>query len=293
MNIVQAFIDAISTGAVYALAALAIGLVFGVMRLANFANGELITAAGYTLILLWPVWWPLAIVASIAVSVGLALIMDVAVFRWIRAQPPATLLIASFGLSILLQRIYDGVFGTNVLSAAVAPALSRSLHFGDLRVNLISMVSIVLAIVLLLAIRFFLARTTMGLQVRAASEDFRAARLLGIRAGTVIALTFGISGLLAAAIAFVLTSQSGAVGPTFGVQITLFALIGSTIGSLGRLAGSVAGGFLIGFAVSMFTSFLPVWINDFRIAFVYLLVAIILVLAPNGIFASRTTKERT
>ena len=125
MTFLQALIDATSAGAVYALAALGIGLVFGVMRLANFANGELITGAGYALILLWPVSWPLAIVASIVVAVALALFMDAAVFRWIRSQPPATLLIASFGVSILLQRVYDGIFGTNVLSAAVAEASVR------------------------------------------------------------------------------------------------------------------------------------------------------------------------
>lgn len=293
MNILQALIDATSTGAVYALAALGIGLVFGVMRLANFANGELITAAGYALIILWPISWPLAIVAAIVAAVALALFMDAAVFRWIRSQPPATLLIASFGVSILLQRVYDGIFGTNVLSAAVAPGLTASIRIGELRINLISIVSIVLGLVLLLAVRLFLTRTSMGLQVQAASEDFRAARVLGIRAGSVIALTFAISGVLAAAIAFVLTAQSGSVGPTFGVQVTLFALIGSTIGGLGKLGGSVAGGFLVGFALSMFTTFLPDWINDFRIAFVYLLVAIVLVIAPNGIFASRLSKERT
>lgn len=293
MTFLQALIDATSAGAVYALAALGIGLVFGVMRLANFANGELITGAGYALIILWPVSWPLAILASIVVAVALALFMDAAVFRWIRSQPPATLLIASFGVSILLQRVYDGVFGTNVLSAAVAPALASSFNIGGLRVNLISVVSIVLGGVLLLGMHIFLTRTRMGLQVRAASEDFRAARVLGIRAGSVIALTFALSGVLAAAIAFVLTAQSGSVGPTFGVQVTLFALIGSAIGGLGRLGGSVFGGFLVGFAVSMFTTWLPDWINDFRIAFVYLLVAVVLVIAPNGLFAGRHSKERT
>lgn len=293
MTFLQALIDATSAGAVYALAALGIGLVFGVMRLANFANGELITGAGYALILLWPVSWPLAIFASIVVAVALALFMDAAVFRWIRSQPPATLLIASFGVSILLQRVYDGIFGTNVLSAAVAPALASSFMIGGLRVNLISVVSIVLGAVLLLGMHIFLTRTRMGLQVRAASEDFRAARVLGIRAGSVIALTFALSGVLAAAIAFVLTAQTGSVGPTFGVQVTLFALIGSAIGGLGRLGGSVFGGFLVGFAVSMFTTWLPDWINDFRIAFVYLLVAVVLVIAPNGLFAGRHSKERT
>ncbi|MBL5974549.1 MAG: branched-chain amino acid ABC transporter permease [Candidatus Leucobacter sulfamidivorax] len=293
MTFIQALIDATSAGAVYALAALGIGLVFGVMRLANFANGEIITGAGYTLIFLWPVSWPLALVASVLVAIALALLMDLAVFRWIRTQPPATLLIASFGLSILLQRAYDGVFGTNVRTAAVAPELTTTFMVGGLRVSLIAFVSIALAAVLLIGTHLFLSRTRMGLQVQAASEDFRAARILGIRAGGVIAVTFAISGVLAAAVAFVLTAQSGAVNPTFGVQVTLFGLIGAVIGGLGRLGGTVVGGFAVGFAVSMFTTWLPDWLNDFRIAFVYLLVIVVLVFAPNGIFGGSLSKERS
>lgn len=293
MTFLQSLIDATSAGAVYALAALGIGLVFGVLRLANFANGEIITAAAYTLIFLWQVSWPLALIASVLVAIGMSLLMDAAVFRWIRSQSAATLLIASFGVSILLQRIYDGLFGTNVRTAAIAPSLTSSFMVGGLRINLIAIVSIILAAVLLLGVHLFLSRTRMGLQVQAASADFQAARVLGIRSGSVIALTFAISGVLAAAIAFVLTAQSGAVNPTFGVQVTLFGLIGAVIGGLGRLGGAVIGGFAVGFALSMFTTWLPDWINDFRVAFVYLLVAIMLVIAPNGIFAGKASKDRT
>jgi branched-chain amino acid transport system permease protein len=293
VNIIQSLIDAISTGAVYALAAVGISLVFGVLGLANFANGEFITGAGYALVLLWPIAPPLALLAAAAIAVALALGADWAVFRWIRGQAPATLLIASFCLSVVLQRIYAAVFGINPVSAAVAPGLATSIHLGGLRVSLISVVSIVLCAALLIAVRVFLTRTPVGLQVQAAAEDFRSARVLGIRAGGVIALTFAIGGLLAAAVAFVLTVQSGGVAPTFGVQVTIFALVGASIGGLGRLGGSVVGGFIVGFAVSMFTAWLPDVVHNFRIAFVYLLVATVLVLAPNGLFAGRTPKERT
>lgn len=292
MNFLQSLIDATSAGAVYALAALGIGLVFGVMRLANFANGEIITGAGYALIFLWPINWVLALVASVIVAIGIALLMDAAVFRWLRSQSPATLLIASFGVSILLQRAYYGIFGANVRSAAVASSLTTSFNIGGLRIKLLAIVSIALAAALLLGVHLFLSRTRPGLQVQAAAEDFRASRILGIRAGWVIAITFAISGILSAAVAFVLTAQSGAVDPTFGVQVTLFGLIGAVIGGLGKLSGSVLGGFAVGFVLSMLTTWLPSWMNDFRIAFVYLIVITVLMLAPNGIFARSTAKER-
>lgn len=292
MNILQSLIDATSAGAVYALAALGIGLVFGVMRLANFANGEIITGAGYALIILWPISWPLALVVSVVVAVAIALLMDAAVFRWLRSQSPATLLIASFGLSVLMQRIYESIFGTNVKSAAVAGALTTAINIGGVRIKLIAIVSIVLAAALLIGVNLFLRRTRAGLQVQAAAEDFRSARILGIRAGYVIAITFAISGILSAAVAFVLTAQSGAVNPTFGVQVTLFGLIGAVIGGLGKLSGSVVGGFSVGFVLSMLTTWLPDWLNDFRVAFLYLIVITVLMIAPNGIFARSSAKER-
>jgi branched-chain amino acid transport system permease protein len=292
VNFLQSLIDATSAGAVFALAALGIGLVFGVMRLANFAYGEIITAAAYTLIFLWPISWQLALGASVVVAIVVALLMDAAVFRWLRSQSPATLLIASFGVSILLQRTYDGIFGTNVRAAAVAQNLTTAINIGGVRIKLIAIVSIILAALLLLGVHLFLSRTRSGLQVKAAAEDFRAARILGIRAGWVIAITFAMSGILAAAVAFVLTAQSGAVNPTFGVQVTLFGLIGAVIGGLGKLSGSVIGGFAVGFILSMLTTWLPSWLNDFRIAFVYIIVIIVLMLAPNGIFAGSKSKER-
>ncbi|MCX2749906.1 branched-chain amino acid ABC transporter permease [Arthrobacter sp. MI7-26] len=291
--VIQSLIDATSAGAVYALAALGIGLVFGVLRLANFANGEIITGAAYALILVWPLSWPLALAASVVVAIALSLLMDLAVFRWMRSQSAASLLIASFGVSILLQRAYEGIFGVNVRTGAVAPALTRSVNVGGLRLSMLAIVAIILAAVLLIAVHFFLTKSRMGLQVQAAAANFREARILGIRSGVMIAVTLGMSGILAAAVAFVLTTQSGAVNPTFGVQATLFGLIGAVIGGLNRIGGALVGGFAVGFALSLFTTWLPSGFGDFRVALVYLLVIVVLLIAPNGIFAGRTAKERT
>jgi len=292
-SLVQSLIDAISAGAVYALAALGIGLVFGIMRLANFAHGEIITAAAYTLIFLWPISWPLALVGSVVVAVSVALAMNYAVFAWLRSASPATLLIASFGVSIVLQRVYDALFGTNVRAAPVGATLNQSLQLGPIRISALAIVTIVLAAILLILVQLFLTRTSIGLQVKAASADPRMARILGIRSGFVIAVTFAISGVLAAAVAFALTTQSGAVDPTFGVQATLFGLVGAVMGGLGKLSGSVVGGFSVGFVLSLLTSWLPPWINDFRTALVYVVVIIVLVFAPNGLLAGRSSKERT
>ncbi len=292
-QLTQSLLDALSAGSIYALAALGIGLVFGVMRLANFAHGETITASAYTLVLLWHVNPVLALVGALIAGVGLAMLMELVVFRRFRNAGPATLLIVSFGLSFLLQRVYESMFTSNPKTAPVASGLSGSVNILGLRVQLLSVVSIVLTALLLIGLRYFLTRTTLGLQVRAASADFRTARLLGVRANWVIALTFGIAGLLAAVIAFVLTVRSGAVMPTFGVQVTTLALVGAVLGGIDSIVGSLVGGFIMGFSTSVFQSWLPAGVVEFRDAFVFAIVILMLLYRPSGLLAPKGTVERT
>jgi branched-chain amino acid transport system permease protein len=291
-HFLQNLIDATQSGALYALAALGIGLVFGVMRLANFAHGELITACAYTLVLTWKFGAVPALVLSVVVGVVMAVLFELVVFRKLRSASPATLLIASFALSFLLQRVYELVFGNNVRTAPVAPGLAKAVDVAGLRIQWLSIVTILMAVVLLVGLRTFLAKTSLGLQVQAASADFGTARLLGVRANRVISLTFALSGVLAASVAFSLTVQTGSVGPTFGVNITVLALVGAVIGGIDRLNGALVGGFIVGFSASVLTAWLPTTVVDFRDAFVFVIVLLVLLVRPGGLFTPASV-ERT
>ncbi|MFM1918032.1 MAG: hypothetical protein RJB01_1547 [Actinomycetota bacterium] len=282
-QLIQSLVDALSAGAVLGLAALAIGLVFGVIRLANFAQGEIITAAAYTLIFTWQLGWFVAIPLSIVVAVAISLLMEFAVFSRMRMATPATLLVASFGLSFLLQRVYEMLFSNNVQTAPVASGLAQSVEVAGIRLQMLSVATIILAAVLLGALMWFLNKTSLGLQLQAAAADFRTARLIGIPASRVIGLSFALSGILAAAVAFVTTTQTGAVGPTFGVSITILALIGAVIGGIDKIYGALAGGFLVGFATSMLASWLPQELSNFKDAYVFVLVILILLFKPSGL----------
>lgn len=290
---IQSLVDATSYGATLGLAALAIGLVFGVIRLANFATSEIITGAAYALVLTWELGWYVAIPISIIVAVLISLLMELAVFSRMRNAGPATLLITSFGLSFLLQRVYELIFGNNVRSAPVASGLAQSIEVGGIRIQLLSVAAIVLAVVLLGALQYFLTKTLLGLQLKAAAADFKTARLIGISAGRVIGLSFALSGILAAAVAFVMTTQSGAVGPSFGVRITVLALVGAVIGGIDKITGALAGGFLVGFASSMLTTWLPQGIGNFRDAYVYILVIAVLLWKPAGLLVRGRGVART
>ncbi|MEY2989939.1 MAG: branched-chain amino acid ABC transporter permease [Candidatus Nanopelagicales bacterium] len=282
-QLIQSLVDAISQGATLGLAALAIGLVFGVIRLANFAQGEIITASAYSIIFTWQLGWYVAIPIAILIGVILSLLMEVGVFSRMRTATPATLLVASFALSFLLQRVYELLFTNNVRTAPVAPELAQSINVGGIRVQLLSVATIVIAALLLFALIQFLNKSIWGLQLQAAAADFRTARLVGIPASRVIGLSFVLSGVLAAAVAFVSTVKTGAVGPTFGVPIVVLALIGAVIGGIDKIYGALAGGFLVGFATSMLASWLPSDMSNFKDAYVFLLVIIVLIIRPSGL----------
>ena len=282
-QLIQSLVDAISQGATLGLAALAIGLVFGVIRLANFAQGEIITASAYSIIFTWQLGWYVAIPIAIAIGVILSLLMEVGVFSRMRTATPATLLVASFALSFLLQRVYELLFTNNVRTAPVAPQLAQSVSVGGIRIQMLSVATIVIAGLLLFGLVQFLNKSIWGLQLQAAAADFRTARLVGIPASRVIGLSFVLSGVLAAAVAFVSTVKTGAVGPTFGVPIVVLALIGAVIGGIDKIYGALAGGFLVGFATSMLASWLPSDMSNFKDAYVFLLVIIVLIIRPSGL----------
>ncbi|MCH9841115.1 MAG: branched-chain amino acid ABC transporter permease [Actinomycetia bacterium] len=290
---IQSLVDAISGGAILGLAALSIGLVFGVIRLANFAQGEIITAAAYTLIFTWQLGWFISIPLSIVVAVALSLLMEFTVFSRMRTVTPATLLIASFGLSFLLQRVYEMLFTNTVQTAPVGSALAQSIDVGGVRIQMLSVVTIILAGSLLYGLTLFLAKSSLGLQLQAAAADFQTARLIGISASRVIGLSFALSGVLAAAVAFVSTVQTGAVGPSFGVPIVILALVGAVIGGIDKLSGALAGGFLVGFATSMLASWLPQDFSNFRDAYVFGLVILVLLFRPSGLLIRGRGVART
>jgi len=192
--------DAFGLGAIYALMAVGIGLVFGVLRLVNFAYGQLVMAGAYPLAFAyergWPVW--VGILLCFAVVVLLSVAMDWVVFRPLRTQTPAVMLVATFAVAFLLQSIALLWFGPLGKIAASLSSLNRPWTVGGVDIRQISIVSTAVAAGCLFALVLLLGRTNVGLHMRAAALDFRTARLLGVRANRVIGSAVLLSGLLAA-----------------------------------------------------------------------------------------------
>jgi branched-chain amino acid transport system permease protein len=289
----QGIADAIALGALYGVVAVGIGLVFGVMRLINFAYGELITAGAY--VLAYTSGWPpaLAIVACVAAVVALALAQERVAFRPLRRSgaSPATMLVATFAVSFLLQAIYLLAFGTRGQIVGTLGQLNTAFTIRGVDIRWIVLVTTVTGVALLAATAALLNRTELGLHLRAAAHDFRTARLLGVRANRVIGLSFVVAGVLAAAVSVLYTVSNPLVQPTMGVPITIFALIGVVVGGLDRLWSAALGGFAVGFVYGMFGDLLSSAASPYLPSVVYGAVILVLLLRPAGLFAPLCARE--
>ena len=290
----QTLADALALGGIYALMAVGIGLVFGVLRLVNFAYGQLIMAGAYALAFAsqWdlPRW--VGILFCFGVVLALSVAMDLLVFRPLRTQSPAVMLVATFAIAFLLQSIALLAFGPlGKIASSLAP-LNRPVTISGVDIRKIAIVSIVVAVVCLLLLQLLLTRTAVGLQMRAASLDFGTARLLGVRANRVIGGAVLVSGVLAAVVAVMLTVQNPLVTPDFALRDTIVVLAGVVLGGLNRPIPATLGGFSIGFASGLLGGALPTSQSQYLPTFLFAAVILVLLVRPNGLFTRRQQAER-
>jgi branched-chain amino acid transport system permease protein len=282
----QTLADALALGGVYALMAVGIGLVFGVLRLVNFAYGQLIMAGAYALAFAaqweWPTW--AGILLCFGVVLALSVTMDRLVFRPLRTQSPAVMLVATFAVAFLLQSIALLAFGPlGKIASSLAP-LNRPWTISGVDIRKVAIVAIVVAAACLALLQLLLTRTSLGLQMRAASLDFRTARLLGVRANRVIGGAVLVSGLLAAVVAVMLTVQTPLVTPDFALRDTIVVLAGVVLGGLNRPIPATLGGFAIGFASGILGGALPTNQSQYLPTFLFAAVILVLLVRPNGLF---------
>jgi branched-chain amino acid transport system permease protein len=290
----QTLADALALGGVYALMAVGIGLVFGVLRLVNFAYGQLIMSGAYALAFAsqWnlPRW--VGILFCFAVVLTLSIAMDRLVFRPLRTQSPAVMLVATFAIAFLLQSIALLAFGPlGKIASSLAP-LNRPVTISGVDIRKIAIVSVVVAAVCLVLLQLLLTRTTVGLQMRAASMDFRTARLLGVRANRVIGGAVLVSGALAAVVSVMLTVQTPLVTPDFALRDTIVVLAGVVLGGLNRPIPATLGGFSIGFASGLLGGALPTNQSQYLPTFLFAAVILVLLVRPNGLFTRKAQAGR-
>jgi len=282
----QVQVDAIGLGAVFALMAVGIGLVFGVMRLVNFAYGQLIMVGAFAIAFASDRDWPIGVGIALcfAVVLALSLAMERVVFRPLRGQSAAVMLIATFAVAFLLQSIALLWFGPLGKTATSLVQLNRPVEVAGVEIRKIAIVAIVTAVVCLVLLVALLNRTSIGLHMRAAAIDAQTARLLGVRANFVSTVSVLIAGALAAVVAVLLTVQYPTVTPTFALQETILVLAGVVVGGMSRLLSATLGGFLIGYASGLLGGALPSSQSQYLPSLIFGLVILVLLLRPDGLF---------
>lgn len=301
-NLAQLFFDAASLGGLYAMAALGIALIFGVMNLVNFAHGEYIAFCVFALILpstdavamMFLGHAPAFILVPMVLGIGalIAVASEYAVFRQLRRATPVAMMIASFALGFVIRNSLLAVYGGRPKAISLWPDLNTPVSVASANVPLLQIIVIITTLLVVAGLATLLKKTRVGLEMRAAAENFTMARLLGVRANVVITAAFALSGALAAAVALIMATQTGVADVRMGGQIMLVAFIATVIGGLGSLPGAVAAGFLIGTVSVVLQAYLPLEARPFRDAFLYTLVIVSLLLRPQGLFVPASAKPR-
>jgi branched-chain amino acid transport system permease protein len=291
-EIAQYAVNGLSLGALDALLALGVGLIFGVMRLVNFAQGAYIMLGGYVLFFTISASWAVVIPLTLAAGVAVALVTERIAFRPLRGADGSTLMIASFSVAFLIQSVMVAFEGSGSKAIAIWPLMSDSLDISGVRVPVLDLISIGVSACLLVGLWLFLTRTRTGLAMRAAAEDFEMLRLLGGRANRVIAVAFAISGALAAIAGILLFSKTAVVDPTAGTNPVLIGFVATVIGGLGSVLGAALGGFSLGVLTTALQASLPPGLSAYRDAFVFGIVIALLVFRPQGLLGNRADAQR-
>ena len=292
-QLVQNLVDGLGRGSTYALFALGITLIFGVMHLVNFAHGELLTISAYTTYWLSTRglgWW-VAVPAILVVSVLSSMAMERVAFRRVRGASPFTLQLTSFALEILLHAIWQITVSAKLRQFPKPEFAFNTIEVAGIRFEVMDIVTIVVTALVLVGTMWVFRRTMFGIAVRGASEDFDAARLMGVRANRVISGAFAFAGLLAGIASVLMLMRLGAAKPDMGSEPLLKAVIAAIIGGLGSFSGAVIGGLALGVAEAMFRSYLPSDISGLTDAFVFALIALLFIVRPQGLF-NVTSAER-
>ncbi len=292
---IEFVLNAITLGSLCALLALGLVIVYGILKLVNFAYGELIMVAGYTLYLINQFvqlpWLGMAL-AALLVAMITSLLTELVAFRPVRTKSLTAMLITSFAVSTLLQNAALLLISPRARAVPLPKLFSTSVTLMGIAVPWRNILTIVTSLVLLMGLTLLLRKTILGIALRAAADNFRMTRLMGVPANLVISTAFLISGLLAGIVALFWVGRTASVTPAIGGSPLLIAFVATVIGGMNNLVGAVVGGYIYGIIFSFLGVMLPQGLLDYREAFMFLVVILILLFRPEGLVRGAGTGER-
>ncbi len=292
--VAQQIINGVNLGSMYALIAIGLTMVYGLLRLINFAHGDLLMLGAYLgLLLVSAAFTPLILTLFIPMlAIGfVGILVERLAYRPLRGAPEVTMLITSLAVSSIIENSMVMTV-TAQPRAFNLPAGVNQLHtVAGVSFSTLDALTVGLSVALMAALTLYVRNTRTGIAMRAAAENLRAARLMGIDINRVVMVAFFLGSMLAAAAGWLWAAKYSTVEPFMGFLPGLKAFVAAVIGGIGVIPGAVLGGYLLGFAEIFFVGFLPPAYSGYRDAFVFALLLLILLIRPNGILGA-STEER-
>ncbi len=288
-DVIGLAINAINLGSLYALMALGLVLVYGILRLVNFAYGDLVMVVGYALYLMRDSAMPWIVIAVIAVMAAMlvSVLTERIAFRPVRDKSLTAMLVTSFAVSMLLQTGAQLFISPRSRVVPMPDLFTTTVDIAGNLIALRELIAIAVSILMLVLFTILLNRTVLGIALRAAADNFRMTRMLGIPANMVISAAFAISGFLAGVVALFWLGRGGSVTPDIGLQPLIVAFVATVLGGMHSLLGAVVGGYALGVITVVINTFMPEALTGYRQAFVFALVIVILIARPEGLVRSK------
>ncbi|RJR38382.1 MAG: branched-chain amino acid ABC transporter permease [Deltaproteobacteria bacterium] len=293
-TLLQQLINGLSLGSLYALLAIGYTMVYGILRLINFAHGDLLMVAAYIGVMglglfSWP--WPLAFGLAVGLTGLLGVLLERGAYRPLRRAPRISLLISAIAASFLLENLALVVAGGRPKPFPVPALFAGAFSWGGLFIPRLSLIIPLITAALLVILFGIVYRTRIGRAMRAVSWSLEIPLLLGINVNRVIAFTFLTGSLLAGAGGLLWAMKYPQVNPFMGILPGLKAFIAAVLGGIGNLTGAVAGGLLLGLLEILLVAFFPAW-SGYRDALAFGLLIILLLARPTGLLGERLGEEK-
>ena len=275
----------ISVGGQYALIAIGYTMVYGILRLINFAHGDIFMVAGLIMVYVVTVMpMPLALLLVVVATVALGFLVERAAYKPLRSAPRMSVMISAIGVSYLLQNLALYITGGLSQQYPAIPWLSDTVTILGATTKRVTLVTPVLTIILVVVLGLLIKYTKVGMAMRAASRDFETSQLMGIKINSVISMTFVIGSFLAAVGSMLYFTNYTGVTPTAGAMPGLKAFVAAVFGGIGSIPGAVIGAFIIGICENIIKG---VGWTTFSDAFTFALLIVILIAKPTGLFGEK------
>ncbi len=289
----QHLANALSLGSLYALIAIGYTMVYGILRLINFAHGDVFMLGSYlafygAAVLLLPWWGSLLLAVGVTTFFGVGL--ERVAYRPLRDSPRISVMVSAIGASFLIESLATVIFGGRPKGVQTPDWLNVIVNIGPITVMSVSLVIPVIAFVVLAVLLWIVHRTKTGMAMRAVSTDLDAARLMAIDVNKIVSFTFGTGSFLAALGGIMWSYKYPQLNPLMGVMPGLKCFIAAVIGGIGNITGAVLGGFLLGFIELMTVAFLPE-LSGYRDAFAFVLLIIVLLVKPTGLLGKNQAEK--